>query len=148
MIPHLVLDRSYAEQADFDGAKYVMSPPLREKPHQHGAVERALAAATYRTVATDHAPFDFAGQKEMGRGDFTKIPNGIPSVEDRVHLLYTHGVATGRIDLHRFVEVGFDHARAAIRPVSTEGNHPARVPTPTWWCSIPTIAARSPPPRS
>ncbi len=104
VIPHLVLDRSYAEQADFAGAKYVMSPPLREKPHQL-ALWRALASGDVSAVATDHAPFDFAGQKEMGRGDFAKIPNGIPGVEDRVHLLYTHGVAAGRIDLHRFVEV-------------------------------------------
>jgi dihydropyrimidinase len=104
VIPHLVLDRSYAEQADFVGAKYVMSPPLREKRHQE-ALWQALADGDVATVGTDHAPFDFHQQKEMGRGDFTKIPNGIPSVEDRIHLLYTHGVAAGRIDLHRFVDV-------------------------------------------
>ncbi|HTU26108.1 MAG TPA: dihydropyrimidinase [Pirellulales bacterium] len=104
VIPHLVLDRSYAERPDFEGAKYVMSPPLRDKQHQE-ALWQALAAGDVATVATDHAPFDFHGQKEMGRDDFTKIPNGIPSIEDRVHLLYTHGVATGRIDLHRFVDV-------------------------------------------
>ena len=62
------------------------------------------------TVATDHAPFDFVGQKEMGRGDFTKIPNGIPSVEDRVNLLYTHGVKTGRIDLNTFVDAASTQA--------------------------------------
>ena len=61
-------------------------------------------------MATDHAPFDFRGQKEMGRGDFTKIPNGIPSVQDRVHLLYTHGVATGKLDLGRFVDVASTQA--------------------------------------
>jgi dihydropyrimidinase len=55
------------------------------------------------TVATDHAPFDFKGQKEMGRDDFSKIPNGIPSIEERVKLLYSHGVSEGRIDLHTFV---------------------------------------------
>jgi dihydropyrimidinase len=65
----------------------------------------ALRMGQIDTVATDHAPFDFRGQKEMGRDDFTRIPNGIPSIEDRVHLLYTHGVVTGRIDLHRFVDV-------------------------------------------
>jgi dihydropyrimidinase len=102
--PYLVLDKSYAERADFEGAKYVMSPPLRERQHQF-ALWNALAAGQIDTVATDHAPFDFHKQKEMGRGDFTKIPNGIPSIEDRVRLLYTHGVATGRVDLHRFVEV-------------------------------------------
>lgn len=104
VIPHLVLDRSYAERADFEGARYVMSPPLRERRHQD-ALWNSLRIGEIDTVATDHAPFDFHKQKEMGRGDFTRIPNGIPSVEDRVHLLYTHGVATGRIDLQRFVDV-------------------------------------------
>jgi dihydropyrimidinase len=109
VIPYLVCDRTYAERPDFEGAKYVMSPPLRERRHQ-GALWHALAAGHVDTVATDHAPFDFHKQKEMGRGDFTKIPNGIPSVEDRVHLLYTYGVAVGRIDLHRFVDVASTRA--------------------------------------
>jgi dihydropyrimidinase len=56
-------------------------------------------------VATDHAPFDFQGQKEMGAGDFTKIPNGIPSLEERIKLLYTRGVRAGLIDLHTLVNV-------------------------------------------
>jgi dihydropyrimidinase len=104
VIPYLVIDRSYAERPDFEGAKYVMSPPLREISHQT-ALWNAIQSGQIDTVATDHAPFDFRKQKEMGRGDFTKIPNGIPSVENRVQLLYTHGVATGRIDLHRFVDL-------------------------------------------
>jgi len=104
VIPYLVLDRTDAERPDFEGAKYVMSPPLREPQHQQ-ALWNALQSGQIDTVATDHAPFDFHQQKEMGRGDFTKIPNGIPSVENRIHLLYTHGVAAGRIDLHRFVDV-------------------------------------------
>ncbi|REK09998.1 MAG: dihydropyrimidinase [Planctomycetota bacterium] len=103
VIPHLVLDHSYTQRPD--GSKYVMSPPLREISHQH-ALWNAVRSGDVHTVATDHAPFDFEAQKQkMGSGDFTKIPNGIPSVEDRVHLLYTHGVATGRIDLHRFVDL-------------------------------------------
>jgi dihydropyrimidinase len=109
VIPYLTLDRAYAERPDFEGAKYVMSPPLREPRHQQ-TLWTALRNGDIDTVATDHAPFDFRGQKEMGRGDFTKIPNGIPSVEDRVHLLYTHGVVTGRIDLHRFVQVASTRA--------------------------------------
>jgi dihydropyrimidinase len=109
VIPYLVLDRTYAERPDFEGAKYVMSPPLREQRHQE-PLWNALRTGQIDTVATDHAPFDFHGQKEMGRGDFTRIPNGIPSVQDRIHLLYTHGVATGRIDLHRFVEVAATQA--------------------------------------
>lgn len=109
VIPYLVLDRSYAERPDFEGAKYVMSPPLRELRHQH-VLWNALATGQIDTVATDHAPFDFQKQKEMGRDDFTKIPNGIPSIENRVQLLYTHGVTTGRIDLHRFVDVASTQA--------------------------------------
>src|SRR5436190_1619756 len=104
VVPYLVLDKTDAERPEFEGAKYVMSPPLRERRHQQ-AVWDALAAGLIDTVATDHAPFDFRTQKEMGRGDFTRIPNGIPSVQDRVILLLTHGVATGRIELHRFVQV-------------------------------------------
>ena len=70
----------------------------------------ALRNRWLATVATDHAPFDFVGQKEMGRGDFTKIPNGIPSLEDRVNLLYTHGVTTGRLDLNTFVDAASTQA--------------------------------------
>lgn len=107
VIPYLVLDKTYAERPDFEGAKYVMSPPIRDVGHQ-AYLWNAIAQGFISTVATDHAPFDFVGQKEMGRppeSDFTKIPNGIPSVEHRATLLYTHGVATGRIDLHRFVDL-------------------------------------------
>lgn len=103
LIQYLVLDKSYAELPDFEGAKYVMSPPLRDRKNQD-VFWNALRQRFVSTVATDHAPFDFKGQKEMGRGDFTKIPNGIPSLEDRVNLLYTHGVAAGRLDLSTFVD--------------------------------------------
>ena len=107
VIPYLVMDKTYAERPDFEGAKYVMSPPIRDASHQQYLWD-AIKSGTISTVATDHAPFDFVGQKEMGRppeSDFTKIPNGIPSVQYRPVLLYTHGVATGRIDLHQFVEL-------------------------------------------
>lgn len=109
VIPYLTLDHSYTERPDYEGAKYVMSPPLREKKHQE-VLWNALRTGLVSTVATDHAPFDFQGQKEMGRGDFTKIPNGIPSVEDRVNLLYTYGVCRGRIDLSRFVDAASTQA--------------------------------------
>lgn len=109
VIPYLVLDKSYAERPDFEGAKYVMSPPLRDKRHRP-VLWNALRSRLISTVATDHAPFDFHGQKEMGRDDFTKIPNGIPSVENRVTLLYTHGVATGRIELETFVDAASTQA--------------------------------------
>lgn len=115
VIPYLVLDDTAAQRSsangwpDFEGAKYVMSPPIRAARHQPFLWD-ALRSGAVSTVATDHAPFDFKGQKEMGRGDFTKIPNGIPSVEHRVRLLYTHGVATGRIDLPTFVNAASTQA--------------------------------------
>ena len=125
VIPYLVLDRSYAEKPNFEGAKYVMSPPLREKRHQD-ALWNALRTGLISTVATDHAPFDFKGQKEMGRDDFTKIPNGIPSVEDRVNLLYTYGVRKGRIDLHRFVDAASTQAAQTVRPVPAQRHDSTR----------------------
>jgi dihydropyrimidinase len=104
LIQYLTLDKSYAEQPGFEGAKYVMSPPLRDVSNQR-VLWDGLRSGLIQTVATDHAPFDFEKQKPMGKDDFTKIPNGIPSLEERVNLLYTHGVKTGRIDLHTFVNV-------------------------------------------
>jgi dihydropyrimidinase len=105
LIQYLVLDKTYAERPDFEGAKYVMSPPLRDARNQE-VLWNGLRSGLVNTVATDHAPFDFKSQKPMGRDDFTKIPNGIPSLEERVNLLYTRGVKTGLIDLHTFVNAG------------------------------------------
>ncbi|WP_035615460.1 dihydropyrimidinase [Haloferula sp. BvORR071] len=124
--PYLTLDSSYAQKPGFEGAKYVMSPPIRAK-EQQDYLWQALADGTIDTVATDHAPFDYVTQKHMGHpeagkavdasfrpignaANFTLIPNGIPSVEERVKLLYTHGVATGRIDLQTFVRVASTRA--------------------------------------
>jgi dihydropyrimidinase len=104
LIQYLTLDKTYAEKPKFEGAKYVMSPPLRDKRNQE-VLWNGLRDGLIQTVATDHAPFDFRKQKEMGKNDFTKIPNGIPSLEDRINLLYTYGVKTGKIDLHTFVNV-------------------------------------------
>lgn len=109
VIPHFALNHTHAERADFEGAKYVMSPPLRERTN-HDALWAALASGVTSTVGTDHAPFDFNGQKDMGKDDFTKIPNGIPSIQERIDLLHTLGVKTGRIDLHTFVRVASTNA--------------------------------------
>ena len=109
LIQYLVCDKTDAERPNFEGAKYVMSPPLRRKQEQT-VLWDGLSAGMIATLATDHAPFDFATQKQMGRDDFTKIPNGIPSLEDRVNLYFTHGVKRGRIDLHRFVETASTNA--------------------------------------
>lgn len=109
LIQYLVLDKTWAERPGFEGAKYVMSPPLRDRANQ-AVLWDGLASGLVNTVATDHAPFDFADQKPMGRDDFTKIPNGIPSLEDRVNLLWTHGVGRGRLTLQQFVAVGSTNA--------------------------------------
>lgn len=105
LIQYLVLDKTYAERPDFEGAKYVMSPPLRDARNQN-VLWNGLRDGLIQTVATDHAPFDFEQQKSMGKTDFTKIPNGIPSLEERVNLLHTYGVKTRKIDLHTMVNAG------------------------------------------
>ena len=90
----------------FEGAKFVCSPPLREAAAGHQEeLWKGLATDDLVLVATDHCPFDFEGQKELGRGDFRKIPNGLPGVENRMDLLHDGGVVTGRISPQRFVEI-------------------------------------------
>jgi dihydropyrimidinase len=101
--PHLVLDKSWAERPDFEGAKFVMSPPLRDA-EEHDALWAGVADRSISTIGTDHAPFNFKGQKDMGLDAFTRIPNGIPSIQERVDLIHTHGVRTGRIDRPTFVD--------------------------------------------
>ncbi len=108
LIQYLLLDKTDAEKPNFEGAKCVMSPPLREK-HNQEILWNALQKGFASTLATDHAPFDLA-QKQMGKNDFTKIPNGIPSLEDRINLYFTHGVKKGRIDLHQFVNTASTQA--------------------------------------
>jgi len=126
LIQYLTLDKRYAERPKFEGAKYVMSPPLRAARNQ-AVLWQALRRGVIQTVATDHAPFDFQPQKHMGVGDFTKIPNGIPSLEERINLLYTYGVKRRKLTLEQFVAVASTHAaklfdlyprKGAIRPGS------------------------------
>jgi dihydropyrimidinase len=87
----------------FEGARFVCSPPLRPRDH-HEALWRGLAEGDLQVVGTDHCPFDFAGQKELGRLDFRRIPNGLPGVEERLDLLH-QGVLAGRLTRERWVEV-------------------------------------------
>ena len=109
---YLFLDQSYYEKEGFEGAKYVMTPALREKWNQDVLWE-GLRFRHLETIATDHCPFCFNdGQpgaerpgKELGIESFTKIPNGAPGVENRMSLIYNGGVVQGRIDLNRFVEL-------------------------------------------
>ena len=88
----------------FNGAKFVCSPPLRTADHQ-AELWTGLVKDDLQLVSTDHCPFDFEGQKDLGKGDFRKVPNGLPGVEDRVDLLHDGGVVGGRISRERWVEI-------------------------------------------
>jgi dihydropyrimidinase len=100
---YLFLDLADLERPDFDGSKYVCSPPLRAATHQDH-LWRGLRTNDLQVVATDHCPF-CSSQKELGRGDFRKIPNGVPGVEHRMELMYDGAVAKGRTSLNRWVEI-------------------------------------------
>lgn len=101
---YLLLDEAAYDRPDFEGAKAVCSPPLRTQADQ-AALWEGLAAGVLSTVGTDHCPFHFAGQKDLGRDDFSRIPGGLPGIEARLALLYTFGVRTGRLTLNRWVDV-------------------------------------------
>ncbi|MBK9981953.1 MAG: dihydropyrimidinase [Saprospiraceae bacterium] len=101
-IQYLILDASLYEK-DFEGAKWVMSPPLRQKKDQE-TLWAGINQGTVQVVATDHCPFMWE-QKLMGEKDFSKIPNGHPAIENRMELLFSEGVQKGRITLNKFVEV-------------------------------------------
>ena len=101
---YLVLDQSYLEKPNFEGAKYVWSPPLREKWNQD-VLWNALKTGQLQTVGSDQCSFDFKGQKDLGKGDFSKIPNGGPIIEDRISILFSEGVKKGRITLNQFVDI-------------------------------------------
>jgi dihydropyrimidinase len=101
---YLFLSYDNYEEPGFDGAKYVMSPPLRARETQQN-LWRGIAGNDLQVISTDHCPFCMKEQKELGKGDFSKIPNGAPGIETRMSLVYDGGVRTGRISLNRFVEV-------------------------------------------
>jgi dihydropyrimidinase len=101
---YLFLSYDNYEEPGFEGAKYVMSPPLRPRETQE-RLWRGLAFNDLQAISTDHCPFCMKEQKTLGRGDFSKIPNGAPGIETRMSLVYDGGVRTGRISLNRFVEL-------------------------------------------
>jgi dihydropyrimidinase len=101
---YLFIDDSYLDQPDFEGGKYVYTPPPRPKENQEH-LWKALASDVLSVVSTDHCPFNWPEQKGLGRDDFSKIPNGGPGIENRLHMLYTFGVRTGKLTLNRFVEL-------------------------------------------
>jgi dihydropyrimidinase len=109
--PYLLFSKAEYERPGFEGAKYIVSPPLREKADQE-ALWRALSNGDLQVVSTDHCPFNFVGQKDLGRDDFSLIPGGMPGIETRVPLVYHFGVNQGRFSINRFVElVATDPAR-------------------------------------
>jgi len=101
---YLFLSYDNYEEPGFEGAKYVMSPPLRPKETQD-RLWRGLAFNDLQAISTDHCPFCMKEQKVLGHGDFSKIPNGAPGIETRMSLVYDGGVRTGRISLSRWVEL-------------------------------------------
>ncbi|MEQ8450109.1 MAG: dihydropyrimidinase [Nitratireductor sp.] len=104
LIQHLLLDEGEYANADWDhAARRVMSPPFRDRQHQE-SLWAGLSAGSLQVVATDHCAFT-TEQKQFGRTDFTKIPNGTGGLEDRLSLLWTHGVETGRLTMNEFVAV-------------------------------------------
>ncbi len=115
---YLYLSLDDLARPDFEGAKYVASPPLRPREHQ-GTLWRGLRTNDLSVVSTDHCPFCFKEQKELGRGDFSKIPNGIPGVEHRMDLLH-QGVVAGELSLARWVEV------ASTTPARMFGLYPRK----------------------
>ncbi|MBI5444222.1 MAG: dihydropyrimidinase [Deltaproteobacteria bacterium] len=118
--PHyLLLDDAEYDRPGFEGAAYVMSPPLRPASHRE-ALWEALRDGLVDTVGTDHCPFDLRGQKDLGRDDFTRIPNGVGGIEERLKLLYTYGVAEGRLTLPQFADL------TATAPARLFGLHPKK----------------------
>ncbi|NDC24377.1 MAG: dihydropyrimidinase, partial [Proteobacteria bacterium] len=102
-VQYLLLDDSLYDRPGFEGAKWVMSPPLR-KPKDQQALWKGIEQGLVHVVATDHCPFCM-NQKEMGMDDFSKIPNGAPGIENRMELMYSEGVEKGRLSLNKFVEI-------------------------------------------
>ncbi len=107
---YLLLDDTVFARPDFEAAAFVCSPPLRPAGQGHqAALWQGLAGGTLDTVGTDHCPFTME-QRRLGLDDFTRIPGGLPGIEDRLALLYTYGVAAGRFDLQRLVAIGSTNA--------------------------------------
>jgi dihydropyrimidinase len=104
----------------FEGAKFVCSPPLRDQDPNWDELWKGLVRDDLQLVSTDHCPFDFHGQKDLGKGDFRKIPNGLPGVEDRLDLLHDGGVVGGRISKERWVDI------VATSPAKLFGMYPRK----------------------
>jgi len=116
---YLLLSIEELERPNFEGAKYVFTPPLRPKEHQPKLWD-GLKSDHLQVVSTDHCPFCFEDQKILGKDDFTKIPNGGPGIENRLQLIYHHGVNSGKLSLNRFGEI------ASTAPARIFGMYPQK----------------------
>jgi len=116
---YLLLSIEELERPNFEGAKYVFTPPLREKKNLPKLWD-GLKHDHLQVVSTDHCPFCFEDQKVLGKGDFTKIPNGGPGIENRLQLIYHHGVNQGKLTINRFVET------VAAAPARIFGMYPRK----------------------
>ena len=122
---YLLLSIEELERPNFEGAKYVFTPPLRPKEHLPKLWD-GLKHDHLQVVSTDHCPFCFEDQKILGKDDFTKIPNGGPGIENRLQLIYHYGVNAGKLSLNRFVEITSTAPGAHLRHVSAEGRNRPR----------------------
>lgn len=116
---YLLLDETMYNRESFEGAKFVCSPPLRPPDHSP-VLWQALAEGNLQVVATDHCPFFFHGQKDLGQANFTEIPGGLPSVELRLRLVFSYGVAAGRLSAQQWVE------RCSSGPAKLFGLYPQK----------------------
>ncbi|MCR1955168.1 dihydropyrimidinase [Clostridioides mangenotii] len=116
---YLLLDEEQYFADGFEGAKYVMSPPLREKSN-NDILWKAISNGDIDTIGTDHCSFNFKGQKDLGKDDFSKIPNGGPGVEHRIKLLYTYGVCRDKITINQLVDV------VSTKPAKVFGMYPQK----------------------
>src|SRR5437667_11072571 len=116
---YFVIDYTYLERPDFEGAKYVYTPPPRAKTNQD-VLWNAVRTDVLSAISTDHCAFRWDGQKTLGRDDFSKIPNGGPGIENRLHMLHEFGVRAGRISLNRMVEL------LATNPAKLFGLYPRK----------------------
>ncbi len=107
------------DRPNFEGAKFVFTPPPREKWNQEKLWD-GLRDNSLQLISTDHCPFNFRKEKELGRTDFTKIPNGVPGIENRLQLLYSYGVRTGKLSVNRWVEL------IAANPAKLFGLYPRK----------------------
>ncbi|GAA0747075.1 dihydropyrimidinase [Clostridium oceanicum] len=114
----LLDDEKYKEKND-EGLKYIISPPLREKSNQN-ALWKGIKEGYIQVISTDHCPFNFKGEKQLGKNDFTKCPNGLPGIESRISLIFSEGVMKKRISLNKFVDL------VSTKPAKLFGLYPKK----------------------